>query len=188
MEKSKSKIVGIVEAVYVLIKYSIQFCLDFAKGLFVYGIVKASYNLIFALKQGEGLEEREDDFHFSNVSFIWFLSLSSLIGILFQYLVNGLIVSPLFLSIIITFFVFIHLYQLVLVLTLMDDNNRHNKTWYLAKTLDNMIRTPGKQLAFLSLSLFSILIGFWNLVLLIFLIPSSTAYLVLKIWEHPNEE
>ena len=182
MEK-QSRIVRIVEQVYRLVIGSLLYwkTLVFSGGL--YGFVDAADNLRAFLSSGEptGAEKIESLPYRKLLSFIWCVLFSVVLA---GYLLIGKgkgSEMTLFLWIMITMaFVLYHIFLVTLVVLDKENERILSNGLLYAHALDHMFRNPTKSLYILVLSVSALLIGFFNLILFVFLVPSLYWWLLTK--------
>ena len=182
MEK-QSRIVRFVEQVYRLVIGSLLYwkTLVFTGGL--YGFVDAADNLRAFLSSGEptGAEKIESLPYRKLLSFIWCVLFSVVLA---GYLLIGKgkgSEMTLFLWIMITMaFVLYHIFLVTLVVLDKENERTLSNGLLYAHTLDHMFRNPTKSLYILVLSVSALLIGFFNLILFVFLVPSLYWWLLTK--------
>ena len=182
MEK-QSRIVRFVEQVYRLAIGSLLYwkTLVFSGGL--YGFVDAADRLMAFLSSGEptGAEKIESLPYRKLLSFIWCVLFSVVLA---GYLLIGKgkgTEMTLFLWIMITMaFVLYHIFLVTLVVLDKENERILSNGLLYAHALDHMFRNPTKSLYILVLSVSALLIGFFNLILFVFLVPSLYWWLLTK--------
>ena len=182
MEK-QSRIVRFVEQVYRLVIGSLLHwkTLVFSGGR--YGFVDAADNLSAFLSSGEptGAEKIESLPYRKLLSFIWCVLFSVVLA---GYLLIGKgkgSEMTLFLWIMITMaFVLYHIFLVTLVVLDKENERILSNGLLYAHALDHMFRNPTKSLYILVLSVSALLIGFFNLILFVFLVPSLYWWLLTK--------
>ena len=182
MEK-QSRIVRIVEQVYRLVIGSLLYwkTLVFSGGL--YGFVDAADRLMAFLSSGEPIvaDKTESLPYRKLLSFIW-CALCSIFLAGYLYIADDKDTEvTLFLWITATTaFVLYHIF-LVTLIVLEKENERplSNRMQY-AQTLDHMFRNPTKCVYIMVLSGSAVLVGFFNPILFVFLVPGLYWWLVTK--------
>lgn len=190
MEK-QSKIVRFVEHVYRLIIGSLLYWKTILSSGGLYGFVDGADRILAFLSSTEPtIAERTEILSYRKLlSFIWSVLLSTVLTG-YVYFGNGKGTEmTLFLWIILTTaFALFHIFLVTLVV--LDKGNEHpqsNRLRY-AKTLDHMLRNPTKCLYVLVLSGCAVLVGFFNLILFVFLVPSLYWWLLEKGMGHQKTQ
>ena len=182
MEK-QSRIVRIVEQVYRLAIGSLLYWKTILSSGGLYGFVDAADRLMAFLSSGEptGAEKIESLPYRKLLSFIWCVLFSVVLA---GYLLIGKgkgTEMTLFLWIMITTaFVLYHIFLVTLVVLDKENERTLSNGLLYAHTLDHMFRYPTKSLYILVLSVSALLIGFFNLILFVFLVPSLYWWLLTK--------
>ncbi|CZQ82034.1 hypothetical protein SAMN04488048_10313 [Trichococcus flocculiformis] len=182
MEK-QSRIVRFVEQVYRLVIGSLLYWKTILSSGGLCGFVVAADRLMAFLSSGEptGAEKIESLPYRKLLSFIWCVLFSVVLA---GYLLIGKgkgTEMTLFLWIMITTaFVLYHIFLVTLVVLDKENERTLSNGLLYAHTLDHMFRNPTKSLYFLVLSVSALLIGFFNLILFVFLVPSIYWWLLTK--------
>lgn|GEM_PF-6225270 len=182
MEK-QSRIVRFVEQVYRLVIGSLLYWKTILSSGGLYGFVDAADRLMAFLSSGEptGAEKIESLPYRKLLSFIWCVLFSVVLA---GYLLIGKgkgTEMTLFLWIMITTsFVLYHIFLVTLVVLDKENERTLSNGLLYAHTLDHMFRNPTKSLYILVLSVSALLIGFFNLILFVFLVPSLYWWLLTK--------
>ena len=182
MEK-QSRIVRFVEQVYRLAIGSLLYWKTILSSGGLYGFVDAADRLMAFLSSGEptGAEKIESLPYRKLLSFIWCVLFSVVLA---GYLLIGKgkgTEMTLFLWIMITTaFVLYHIFLVTLVVLDKENERTLSNGLLYAHTLDHMFRYPTKSLYILVLSVSALLIGFFNLILFVFLVPSLYWWLLTK--------
>lgn len=171
----QSRIVRFVEQVYRLVTGSLLYwkTLIFSGGL--YGFVDAADNLMAFLSSTEPTRAGKTESlpHRKLLSFTWCV-LFSIVLAGYLHIGNGKRTEmTLFLWITAsTAFVLYHIFLVTLVVLGKENEPRLSNRMRYAQTLDHMFRNPTKGLYILVLSGSAMLVGFFNLILFVFLVPS----------------
>ena len=182
MEK-QSRIVRFVEQVYRLAIGSLLYRKTILSSGGLYGFVDAADRLMAFLSSGEptGAEKIESLPYRKLLSFIWCVLFSVVLA---GYLLIGKgkgTEMTLFLWIMITTsFVLYHIFLVTLVVLDKENERILSNGLLYAHALDHMFRNPTKSLYILVLSVSALLIGFFNLILFVFLVPSLYWWLLTK--------
>ena len=182
MEK-QSRIVRFVEQVYRLVIGSLLYWKTILSSGGLCGFVVAADRLMAFLSSGEptGAEKIESLPYRKLLSFIWCVLFSVVLA---GYLLIGKgkgTEMTLFLWIMITMaFVLYHIFLVTLVVLDKENERILSNGLLYAHALDHMFRNPTKSLYILVLSVSALLIGFFNLILFVFLVPSLYWWLLTK--------
>lgn len=179
----QSRIVRFVEQVYRLVIGSLIYWKTLILSGGLYGFVDAADNLMAFLSSTERTSSGKGKNlpHRKLLSFTWCV-LFSVVLAGYLHIGNGKGTEmSLFLWITAsTAFVLYHIFLVTLVVLGKEDQRPLPNRMRYAQTLDHMFRNPAKCLYILMLSGSAVLVGFFNLILFVFLVPSLYWWLLNK--------
>lgn len=179
----QSKIVCFVEQVYRFVIGSFIYWRTLICSGIIYGFVDASTVLMAFLSSAEPphAEKKENLLHRKILSFIWSI-LFSIVLSGFLYIGNGKgAETTIFLWITITtIFVLYHVFLVTVIELVKEIDSPFPSGLLYARTLDHMLRNPTKCLYIIVLSGIAVFLGFYNLILFVFLVPSLYWWLLNK--------
>nr|WP_321292026.1 hypothetical protein [uncultured Trichococcus sp.] len=185
------RIVRIVEQVYRLVIGSLFYWKTIISSGGVYGFVDAADRLMVFLSSAEPtISEKTENLPYRKLlSFIWCVLFSIvLVGYLLIGKGKGTEMTLFFSITITTVFVLYHIFLVTLVVLDKKNERPLSNGLLYAQTLDHMFRNPTKCLYILMLSVIAVLVGFFNLIMFVFLVPSLYWWLLTKGMEQQKKQ